>query len=337
MRRVPGRGGGTFVAKGKIERDLSRIVGVPALLRSQGVVAGTRVLSARLAPADDVAAQALRARPGDLVVDLVRIRLADGSPFSLERAKLPAKRFPGLLELPLGGSVYELIEEHFGTKPHDAVERIEVVLATADEAAILEVEPGAPLMAITRTATDADGEPIEFSRDLFRADRHGSWSVPKGQRPRRPRPGPGHRAARPGGDAMTAPSGSGRPVGRVRFMDQQRVNLDGFAVENPELGLAALRSPHDPPPSLVITDGRVTELDGVPEAEFDSIYTYIARHGLDLSVAAEVMALSEVVFARLLVDPAVPRHEIIRLSAALPRPSWPGCWPCSARPSSAWP
>ena len=171
VRRVPGRGGGTFVAKGKIERDLSRIVGVPALLRSQGVVAGTRVLSARLAPADDVAAQALRARPGDLVVDLVRIRLADGSPFSLERAKLPAKRFPGLLELPLGGSVYELIEEHFGTKPHDAVERIEVVLASADEAAILEVEPGAPLMAITRITTDADGEPIEFSRDLFRADR----------------------------------------------------------------------------------------------------------------------------------------------------------------------
>ena len=29
VRRVPGRGGGTFVAKGKIERDLSRIVGVP--------------------------------------------------------------------------------------------------------------------------------------------------------------------------------------------------------------------------------------------------------------------------------------------------------------------
>jgi GntR family transcriptional regulator len=156
VRRVPGRGGGTFVAKGKIERDLSRIVGVPALLRSQGVVAGTRVLSARLAEADDVTAQALRARPGELVIDLVRIRLADGSPFSLEHAKFPARRFPGLLELPLGGSVYE---------------RIEVAAASADEAAILDVEPGAPLMAITRTTTDADGEPIEFSRDLFRADR----------------------------------------------------------------------------------------------------------------------------------------------------------------------
>src|SRR4029077_4443891 len=111
---------------------------------------------------------------------------------------------------------------------------------------------------------------------------------------------------------MTAPQ---QPVGRVRFMDRQRVNLDGFAVENPELGLAALRSPHDPPPSLVITDGRVTELDGVPEADFDSIDTYIARHGLDLDVAEEVMGLSDIGFARLLVDPAVPRHEIIRLSA----------------------
>ena len=171
VRRVPGRGGGTFVAKGKIERDLSRIVGVPALLRSQGVVAGTRVLSARLIEPGDTAAQALRTRPGDLVVDLVRIRLADGSPFSLENAKLPAKRFPGLLELPLGGSVYELIEEHFQAKPHQATERIEVALATPDEAMILDVEPGAPLLAITRTVTDAGGEPIEFSRDLFRADR----------------------------------------------------------------------------------------------------------------------------------------------------------------------
>jgi propanediol dehydratase large subunit len=105
------------------------------------------------------------------------------------------------------------------------------------------------------------------------------------------------------------------PVGRIRFMDQQRVNLDGFAAENPDLGLTALRSPHDPEPSLTVTGGRVTELDGTPEAEFDSIDTYIARHGLDVAVAAEAMALADVEFARLLVDPAVPRAEIIRLSA----------------------
>ena len=171
VRRVPGRGGGTFVAKGKIERDLSRIVGVPALLRSQGVVAGTRVLSAGLTAADEPVARSLGLRPGDLVVDLNRIRLADGSPIVVEHARFPADRFLGLLELPLGGSVYELLGEHFGTRPAEAVERIEVVTASPGEAQVLDVPAGSPLLAITRTTSDADGAPIEFSQDLFRGDR----------------------------------------------------------------------------------------------------------------------------------------------------------------------
>jgi len=107
----------------------------------------------------------------------------------------------------------------------------------------------------------------------------------------------------------------GRPVGRVRFMDAQRVNLDGFAVEDAGLGLVAMRSPYDPEPGLVLRDGRVTELDGVPEERFDSLDSYIARHGLDLAVAREAMGLPDVAFARRLVSPDVPRSEIVRLSA----------------------
>jgi propanediol dehydratase large subunit len=103
--------------------------------------------------------------------------------------------------------------------------------------------------------------------------------------------------------------------GRVRFMDAQRVNLDGFAEPNAALGLVAMSSPSDPAPSLGIENGRVTELDGVAEPDFDSIDTFIARHGLDLTVAAEAMALPDVAFARLMVDPAVPRAEVVRLAA----------------------
>ncbi len=72
---------------------MTAAIPIPALLRSQGVIAGTHVLSARLTEPDDAAGQALRMRPGELVVDLLRIRLADGGPFSLEHARLPARRF----------------------------------------------------------------------------------------------------------------------------------------------------------------------------------------------------------------------------------------------------
>jgi propanediol dehydratase large subunit len=105
-----------------------------------------------------------------------------------------------------------------------------------------------------------------------------------------------------------------RPVGRVRFMDAQRVNLDGFAREDPALGLVALCSPDDPEPSLRTSGGRVVELDGVLEASFDAIDAYIARHGIDLLASEEAMGLPDAEFARRLVSPEVPRAEIVRLS-----------------------
>lgn len=171
VRRVPGRGGGTFVAADKVERDLSRIVGVPALLRDQGFTAGSRLLSAAVVTADEPTAAALGLASQALVYDVVRIRLADGLPISLEHARLPAERFPDLLEQPLSGSLYELLERRFDSAPVEAEERIEVVPATADEARILAVEPGSPLLSIVRTSRAADGTAIEHSHDLFRADR----------------------------------------------------------------------------------------------------------------------------------------------------------------------
>jgi len=171
VRRVPGRGGGTFVRQQKVERDLSRVVGVPALLRQQGMTAGSRVVSTGLVVADDETAEALGLPADAYVIDLVRIRLADGTPISLEHVRLPAQMFPDLLDQPLGGSLYELLQERYGTVPGEALEHIEVIPAGEDEASILSLDQGAPLLSITRTTKDADGRAFEFSHDLFRADR----------------------------------------------------------------------------------------------------------------------------------------------------------------------
>jgi GntR family transcriptional regulator len=171
VRRVPGRGGGTFVRSPKVERDLSRVVGVPALLRAQGMTSGSRIITTSIAEADEATASALGLGQGAYVVDVVRIRLADGLPISLEHVRLPADRFPQLLDLPLGGSLYDLLEEHYETVPGEAEEHIEVIAADEDEASILGTDPGAPLLSITRTTKDEDGVVFEYSHDLFRADR----------------------------------------------------------------------------------------------------------------------------------------------------------------------
>jgi GntR family transcriptional regulator len=196
VRRVPGRGGGTFVRSQKVERDLSRVVGVPALLRAQGMTSGSRIINTAIAEADEATAAALELGAGAFVVDVVRIRLADGLPISLEHVRLPAERFPQLLDLPLGGSLYDLLEEHYETVPGEAEEHIEVVAAGDDEASILGTEPGAPLLSITRTTKDEDGVVFEYSHDLFRADRT-IISVRTPATPRRTRGSGGVMALRP--------------------------------------------------------------------------------------------------------------------------------------------
>ena len=66
------------------------------------------------------------------------------------------------------------------------------------------------------------------------------------------------------------------PIGRFRFMNEQRVNLDGFATPAPELGLVAFNGLNDPKPSLTIRDNRIVEMDGRSESDFDSIDEFIA-------------------------------------------------------------
>jgi GntR family transcriptional regulator len=171
VRRMPGRSGGTFVHQSKVERDLSMIAGLPEYLRRAGYVAGTRVISASLRPADDAFASHLKLDPGAPIYDLLRVRLANAEPISLEHAMLPADVFPGLLEQPLSGSLLDVLREYYAVEPGDATERIEVVRAGRDEAQLLGVDLGAPLLSVERVARLTSGQPYEFSSDLFRADR----------------------------------------------------------------------------------------------------------------------------------------------------------------------
>jgi GntR family transcriptional regulator len=158
------------VADRKVERDLTSLAGLPAYLRRQGFASDARVISTATAAAGEDAV-ALVLDPDDLIHEIVRVRLADGEPISLERATFPAGRFPGLLDHSLSGSLYELLQSQFGLDPGEAEEQIEVVAAGAAEARLLGIARGAPLVAIARTAWDADGTPFEHSHDLFRGDR----------------------------------------------------------------------------------------------------------------------------------------------------------------------
>jgi propanediol dehydratase large subunit len=107
--------------------------------------------------------------------------------------------------------------------------------------------------------------------------------------------------------------------GSLRFQarSQREINRDSFIHEWPETGLVVFRSPADPKPQIAIRGGRVVELDGCPEAEFDMLDRFIANHAIDVAVAEEAMAMDSTVIARMLVDIAVPRARVARIISGL--------------------
>jgi GntR family transcriptional regulator len=169
--RAVGRHGGTFVAEPKLDQDVTTLAGFSEQLRRHGMVAGARVLAASQVTAGRAVAAALELEAGDPVFEVRRIRLADGRPMVLEHSWFPAEPFPDLLDCRLDGSLYELLEDKYGRRPHRARESFEPVIATVREAEALEVDEGAPLMLVERTAYSKAGQPLEYAKDLFRGDR----------------------------------------------------------------------------------------------------------------------------------------------------------------------
>jgi GntR family transcriptional regulator len=109
------------------------------------------------------------------VLQLRRLLLSAGAPVVLDELWLPARLFKGLTAERLEayrGPMYGLFEAEFGVQMIRAEEKIRAVAAAADEAALLGVAPGAPLLRVERRSFTYADRPVELRRGLYRTDAH---------------------------------------------------------------------------------------------------------------------------------------------------------------------
>ena len=104
---------------------------------------------------------------------------------------------------------------------------------------------------------------------------------------------------------------------RIKSRTDRAINKDSFIEEWPETGLILFDSPFDPKPQIKVSQGRICELDGKSEIEFDLIDNFIANYAINKSQAETYMALNSTKLARMLVDIAVPRKQLISIFSSL--------------------
>jgi len=170
LERVPGRG--TFVARAKTDVQV-RLSSYTEEMARRGLKSESRTLLARIESAGPGVARALEIGEGEKVVHWQRLRFADGSPMCIEDAYLADSVVPNFLDQMLPVSLYAELErrERLPTWGEDSVG---AALARAEEAELLGVAVGDPVLRIARRAFAAEVA-VEVSRSTYRSDRFTLW------------------------------------------------------------------------------------------------------------------------------------------------------------------
>lgn len=168
--RIQRRGRGTVVSRAKLVQPLSLGSYTEGALR-MGRTPGRILVSWETVPASSEVSAALEIRRRQHVMHLERILLADDEPIGLESAYLPAARFGSLsTTFDPATSLYAALAA-MGVTVTAAEERIETVLGSPREAALLRTTTAMPMLRMRRLSFDAQRRPVETVRVLYRGDR----------------------------------------------------------------------------------------------------------------------------------------------------------------------
>jgi DNA-binding GntR family transcriptional regulator len=181
------QGSGTYVTRRpKLQNSLDTNFSYTEYLEHAGIRSGKKLLSAKAVEADEATAEALSLEAGSRIVEVRRLRTADGTPAVYSIDALPADIVSVTAEKKaLRGSLYRLLAEK--KHPVDHGEAI-VAPAIADEelAQLLGVEEGTLLQHLKQIDYDTADRAVMYSLE---------WHVPSVFELRVYRRGPGAHAS----------------------------------------------------------------------------------------------------------------------------------------------
>lgn len=151
-----------------------QVLGFTENARRSGLRASSRVLSARVRPADVPEAEIFSIAPGSPLFEMRRLRHLDGLVIASEHNRLPLAICPALAETDFErASLYDTLRA--STPPvHPSQAEYEVVSrhSTPEEAELLGSSDAIPLLVATQRTWDRHVTPVEYTTQAYRGDRY---------------------------------------------------------------------------------------------------------------------------------------------------------------------
>lgn len=162
------RGLGTFVSLRKVEERFEPGMNFLQQWAANGTPMQPNVLAFERRPADDTVAGLLEIKPGDMALEIRRVRSAAGVPVAIDYRFLPADLVADWDESAALASPLHLLWKR--TRLREGEFEIEAAAATPEEVEYLHLSPGAPVLVRMLKYRDANGRLVLAGRTVHRAD-----------------------------------------------------------------------------------------------------------------------------------------------------------------------
>lgn len=164
------QGKGTFVAQHSANRSLFHFF---YIIGNDGkrVMPESRIVRVSRMSANAREREKLDLQKGAKVIRLKRVRFLDNKPVISEHITLPRAVFPSFeKQRKIPNTLYELYESRYDVKVRKAIEKIRAVGLEEEDAALLNLEPGTPVLEIDRTAVSIEEIPVEWRLSYVHTD-----------------------------------------------------------------------------------------------------------------------------------------------------------------------
>lgn len=162
------RGVGTIVATSPVKRAVA-LTSLYDDLSEAGREPSTRVLAFEKGPCPEEIRESFQAGEETPMLMFDRLRSVGPEPIALMHNAVPADLLDVTAEELENTGLYKLFRAN-GVTPHIATQQIGAANADEEESELLGIEPGDPLLTMTRMAYDTTGRPIEYGWHRYRAD-----------------------------------------------------------------------------------------------------------------------------------------------------------------------
>jgi GntR family transcriptional regulator len=165
-------GVGTFVSRTKLTQAI-RTRSFTQDMAERRMSSSSRIVNHSVSVAGARLGRFLHISPGDQVLNVERLRLANDEPMALESLSIPSQLVPGLdVESLSSRSLYETLLQEYGIEVAGGRQTIEATVTDEAESLLLEIPLLSPALLIERTTWADDGRRIEFVRSRYRGDRY---------------------------------------------------------------------------------------------------------------------------------------------------------------------